>query len=232
MAYQAIPSGSGANSPQELALNRARQLLGTTITKVMGDDIQNDQWWRAVVVSTGTVVQSTTERGGVLTLSTGATANSFAVMYPHGTTTIYIDNPQTAKWYIRCRFKMTTAVDAAALIYMGFATAAGGAPLLDFGLLGNLSTGFISGSTTNNAGAVQASFTSTVAFDTTAYHIAEVWGDATTIRFAWDAAILSSTAVANIGTNPVTPTVVAGNGATATTRTCTVDYLFACVGDP
>jgi len=218
--------------PAALALARAQQLCGTGITKVFGSDFDNDQWYRFIQVNTGAPAVLATERGGVLNLPTGAGASSFAVVYPHGTTVVHFDNPATSKWYVRARIKFTTAVDAQAQLYMGFATAGGGAPLLNLGLLGNLSTGFISGSTTNNAGAVQASFTSTVAFETTAYHVAESWSDSINIGFAWDGAALFSTPVANIGTNPVTPTVVAGNGTTAANRAVQVDYLYTCMGDP
>jgi hypothetical protein len=233
MAYIDIPpSTAGSTGSASVAFARAQSLLGTTITKVFGTDFDNDQWYRFVQVNTGAPAVLATERGGVINLPTAAGASSFAVVYPHGTTVVHFDNPSTSKWYVTSRIKFTTAVDAQAQLYMGFATAGGGAPLLNLGLLGNLSTGFISGSTTNNAGAVQASFTSTVAFETTNYHVGEAWSNGTTISFAWDRTILSTTGVANIGTNPVTPTVVAGNGTTAANRAVQVDYLYTCMADP
>lgn len=232
MAYTDIPpSTAGSTGSASVAFARAQSLLGAAnITKVLGDDFGNDQWYRAIIAGTGTVAQSVTERGGVITLDTGATNSAFAVLYPHGTTTVHIGNPQTQRWYIRCRMKITTAVDAQALCYAGFATAGGGNPLLDIGVIGSLSTAFISTKVTTNAGAA-TSTTSTVAVDT-AYHVVEAWGDTTTVTAAWDGVSIFTTAVANVGTSPVTPTAVAGNGTTNAVRTVLCDYLYTCVGDP
>ena len=233
MAYQNFPPSSGGAGVISLALQRAQALTGdSTISKVLGEDFSNDQWYRLVAVNTGAPAINVTERGGVVTLPTGAGASSFAVIFPHGTTNIHIDNPQTTKWYIRSRVKMTTAVDAQASLYFGLSTAGGGNPLMNIGLLGNLSTGFISTSTANNAGAVQASTVSAVAYETTAYHVVEAWSDSVNIGAAWDGVQIFTTPVANYGTNPVVTTAVTGNGTTAANRSMLIDYMFTCVSDP
>lgn len=233
MAYTAIPpTTSGSSGSASVAFTRAQSLLGSTITKVLGDDFGNDQWYRTVLVGGGTVIPNITERGGVLTLSNSASAGDFAVIYPHGATVEHIGNPQTQAWYITTRIKFATAVDAQASLYFGFAHADGAGPLIKFGLNGSQSTGVISVATTNNAGANQFTATSTVAFDTTSYHVLEAWSDTTNISFAIDGAPFTSTAVANIGTSAVTPTCVVANGTTPTARSMLSDYLYTCVGDP
>jgi hypothetical protein len=220
--------GSGGSG--NTILTRAQTLLGSTITKVMGTDFDNDQWYRTSLSGTGSVTPSVTERGGVITLSSGGSASGSAYILPHGTIDL-LDNAATSRWYATWRTKITTAVDSAAGAEFRLATAVFGNPQLLFGYTGSISTGFFSYLMLNSGGSTTATGVTTVALDTS-YHVFEIYSDTTTLTMTIDGVIVATTASSNAPAGVCTPMLNAYNGATATTRSNRADYLYLCCAEP
>lgn len=219
-------------TPMSKALNRARSLLGTTITTPLGTDFENDQWHKLVTVAGApTAAMTTTERGGVIILDSSATATSNGIILPHGTT-IEIDNPQTSKWYYYMRAALTTAIDSVTSLHPVMCTAAGGAPVIRFGAVGSVSTAFYSWLTTNNAGTTTASGATTLAIDTNVYHEFEIYTDGTTVSFAIDGIVLATTPASNLGTSACAFGAQANNGGTAASRAMKIDKRYFCCPPP
>ena len=228
MAYQNYPpSISGGAGTMSDALNRAKALCGTTMVKVFGSEFENDTAYRAAgTAGTGALSRSTTDKGGVITCTSGATANSTIQLFPNGTTTIWIDNPNTTRWYVAAKVKWTTTVDSQATLSLLLSTAASGFPVTRFGLSGGTSTTNLTVSFTNNAGVNQYAATTAVAYDTTSWHLLEEWNDGTNIYFAYDGVTAGSAANTNMGTSAVVPQIFCTNGTTAAARTILCDYIW------
>lgn len=234
MTYQAIPPASSASSgSMSAAFTRAQTLLGAAgVTKVFGSEFENDQWYRTSLATGGVVTPTTTERGGAITVDSSATAGSAARILPSGTI-VELANPRTDLWYIAVRAKLNTAVDANGVMQtIRLSTTALGSPTVFLGAFGPTSITHYSWGLTDNAGATTGGAATTVALDTAAYHLFEVWNNGTTISFAIDGVVVATSASTNVGTNPVTPAVAVANGATPASRSVTVDYLWMCTGNP
>lgn len=225
--YGRIRGGGGSGNT---ILTRAQTLLGSTITKVMGTDFDNDQWYRTSLAATGSVTPSVTERGGVVTLATGGGANSSAYILPHGTIDL-LDNAATSRWYATWRTKITTAMDSAAGAEFRLATAVFGNPQFLFGYTGSISTGFFSYLMTSGAGGTLATGVTTVALDTS-YHVFEAYSDTTTVTLTIDGVIVATTASSNAPAGVCTPMINVYNGATAAARSNRADYLYLCCAEP
>ena len=230
MAYQSFPpSTAGGAGTQSDALARAKQYCGTTIAKVFGSEWENDAMYRSAgAAGTGAVARSVTQKGGVISVTSGATANSTISMFPNGTTTIWIDNPSTTRWYVETLVQWTTTVDAQAIVGLLITTAGAGFPAVRFVLNGSLSTTNYSMSFTNNAGVNQYSATTSAAYDTTAYHRVAAYNDGTNIGFVYDGANMGTSAASAMGTSPVVPQIFCTNGTTAAARTILCDYIWCC----
>lgn len=219
--------------PGNAALLRARALLGSTIDTVLGTDFDNDQWHRLTTIGGApTAALTTTERGGVIVGDSSATASSTGVIYPHGATTIFLDNPQTSKWYAYARAALNTAIDAQTLLEIFISTAAGGDPTLRLGAIGSASTAFYAYSVSNNGGSITASGVTTIAIDLNVYHDLEMWNDGTTVSFAIDGVVVATTPATNLGTNPVVLGLLFTNGTTAASRKIKCDKLFFACARP
>jgi hypothetical protein len=230
--YWPVPAtGSGTGNA---VLTRAQAVAGSTVTKVLGTDFDNDQWYRTATIggAGGSVTPSTTDTGGVLTLTTGAGAARGMSLLPHGTIDL-LGNPRTTPWYFVTRTIVTTAIDAQALVQSVLISDALANPQIAFGVIGSLSTAFFSYLVTNGAGVTQASAVSTVPIDT-AYHVFETWVDstATTMSLAIDGTVFATTATTNVATTAVTPVLQVYNGTTAAARTMKADYIYLCTPDP
>jgi hypothetical protein len=199
----------------------------------MGTDFDNDQWYRTTIVGAGAAVTpSVTERGGVVAITTGAAGSGrISSIQPHGTVDL-IANPQTDRWYMVWRAALGTGVDAAGNIDGSLFTATLGNPTTRFGAVGSVSITNYAYIVTNNAGATTASAATTVALDTSVYHVFEMWSDGTTTFFAMDGTTLTSIASTLLGTSPVCPNLIATNGATIAARTMNADYLYLCTANP
>lgn len=126
--------------------------------------------WRVVLVGTGaTSYALTDEAGGVIQMASGATAAS--------SVNEFTDSPMvratgTGVWYMAHRSKITTAVTAATVAYVGLFNA-GSTRTLTSGFFGGLNaTNFVVQYDGNESG---SSVNLGVAVDT-AYHIFEEWG--------------------------------------------------------
>jgi hypothetical protein len=211
-------------------IDRAQTLLGVAnITKQLGSDFDNDQWYRNAGTG-GTITPSTTKGGGVVTLSTSSTSGRTAYLMPHGTI-VLIGNKVTEYWYAAARFAITSTIDAAAVCDFRMTATTPASPQTLIGVIGSISTSFFSYLVINDAGATTVSGATTVPIDTS-MHVWEMWGDTTNMRIAIDGTTVLTTAVANIGANPVAPMIGVNNGATSADQTIDVDYLWVCTGDP
>ena len=224
--YQAIPAtSSGGAGSMSTALGRAQALLGGTVTAVYGTEFDTDQWYTATLVN-GTAAQSTTDKSGVLSLTTTAAANSTSRIKPHGAGS-FIDNLRTAKFYAVWRIKLVTSIDAQGYVACVLLNPAGsGNPGIWFGALGTESTANWGYETFDNAGANAGKAATSTAYDTTAYHTIEIWNDATTISLAVDAVVLATIVASTQGTNAVSQQLYCGNGTTAANRAINVDYMW------
>lgn len=233
MAYQAIPpSAAGGAGTMSTALARAKAVAGATMAKVFGSEFENDQFYRAAgLAGTGAVNVSITDKGGVVSVTSGATANSTVSMFPHGATNIWIDNPATSRWYVSAKVKWTTTTDNQAVMSLLLSTAGAGFPVVRFGMSGPTSTTNLTVSFTNNAGTNQYAATTSVTYDTTAWHLLETWNDGVNIAFAYDGSVVGSNANTNMGTSPVVAQIYCQNGTTAATRTILCDYIWCSTPD-
>lgn len=232
MAYVAIP-GAASQGSSAFALSRAQTLLGNTINTVLGTDFDNDQWFRlATFAGAPTAAVTTTERGGIVVGDSSATANSVGGIFPHGTTVIDIDNPQTSRWYFYARVAYGTAIDAQAVLQLLMSTAAGGNPVIRFGVVGSASTSFVAYQITNNGGATTASGTTTFAIDQNVYHDMEIYNDTTNLSLSIDGTVYATTASSNLGTSPCAFGLTFANGTTAASRTIKCDKLYVCCAQP
>jgi hypothetical protein len=219
--YQSIP---GLTVLANAALSRAQSLLGSSITRVYGTDFDTNNWITTTLVAGGTANLSTTERGGVINLSTSATANSQVVVKAAGVAGLVV-NPTTDKWYWQSYQKWTTGVDAAGYISCGLIGFTN--PGLYVGALGNVSTVNFAYDFYNNAGAATNSGSLGVALDTN-YHLIEEWGDTTNFYVAIDGTLRLTLAIPASFTNAASIRWDSQNGATAANRQQNVNYAFIC----
>lgn len=236
MTYQAIPPVAGANDQANVALSRARQLLGTTINTVIGSDFEFGNYHTSAVAGTGAVaIVATSASAGLINLTTGATAGGLASVAPFGTgagaSEGYVGNPKTVMWYAKFRAALTSAGDAASQQTVNMFGTSMANPQILLGQFGSVHATQLSYVVISNAGATIASgTTASVTLDTN-YHTWEMWCDTTTLTFAYDGTAIATvaTSTANFPTNAVTPGSTVYNGATATARTMRVDRWFVCM---
>jgi hypothetical protein len=226
--------GSGSSQPAiylQTALVRAQAVLDNTITKCLGTDFDNDQWYSPAVANGGTVVISQTATGGLAVLATTTTINGSAFIRPHGPPA-YIGSVNTEKWYLRSRAKITTTPDANTIAPMlDLLPVSTTVPAVQVGITG-ASASFYSARIFNNGGTNTASVTSSVAVDT-AYHTFEEWSDASsTVTFAVDGTIIGTATNANLGTGAVTLGTGVANTSTAGAQSITVDDIELCLVGP
>lgn len=110
------------------------------------------------------------EGGGVVQVTTGATANSRADRLMNSP---MVRNPQTTAWYLAFRQKITTAVTAQTRIYTGILDASVGSINIAAGFFGSLSAAnFV----VQYDGGETGSFVDLAVAVDTAYHTFEMWG--------------------------------------------------------
>lgn len=212
--------------PGSTVLSRARALLPTAgLDTVLGTDFDNDRWFTTTATN-GTATPSQTDRGGVLDLTSTATANSVVKVQPSGKPS-HVDNTRTRPFYATWRMKFGTVIDAQGYVACMLLNPAGtGNPGIFFGALGNRSTANWSYEVIDNAGGVVGGGASSVALDTTNYHTVEIVNDATNYTFYLDGVLLFTQAVAAAGTNPTSLQFYCGNGTTATARTAKLESMW------
>lgn len=222
--------GVAAALPGTVAAVRAAAILGASIDSVVGTDFENDTWYSTALVGTGSVVP-TTDRGGVLLLSTGATSSTAAIR-AHGSGAggpLIVANMNTDLWYMRARMQLTTAIDAAASCGVFLSNSGTGNPYAFMGVLGAASIAFWILQVTTNGG-VTTNLVSAVAIDTN-WHTFESWNTGAAVFFAIDGATQGSIPIVNLGTNGGQPYAWAANGGTAANRAIKLDKLaYAFVG--
>jgi len=220
-------SGGGSVGQLSTIVTRAQALLGSTLDTPLGSDFDNDQWPVIATGGTGSTNMNTTARGGVITMTSGATAGGTAQMKPHGGTASHVSNPAGTRWYYMARAAVTTAIDAQTTANFGILNN-GGNPNALIGVFGSVSTVNFTGHVVTNGGVTTNVTTVGVAIDTN-YHTFEIWCDTVNVTFAVDGTQLGSTPVANIGTNSAFIGPFVGNGATAATRSIDIDRTYVVV---
>jgi hypothetical protein len=193
-----------------------------------------DDWENAVTTSSfdwaisssgssGTSFPVAGTNGGWVGYNTGATAGS---TFDLSTQLALVSDSRTQQWYVACRFKVTTAVDAQAVLGCG----------LDDGAAQTVICGFNGPAHATNfsvqyAGRYTGSAINlNVAADTNV-HVCETWapGDATTLCGRLDGGAATCVAAGASITTAV-PRVVVHNGTTATSRTIRMDWYLAISG--
>jgi hypothetical protein len=215
----------------QTALTRAQTLLGPTINTVFGSHFDTDTWWTASITGApGSILPSQTERGGVLDIQTGATANNTELVINHGAGAVVMDNPKTSKWYMVARHKFGTAMDAQAQAYMGWCGPSLGNPFFSAGVYGSVDSAGTNYClrATDNAGAAQVAVASSIAIDTS-YHTMEMVNDGSNLSLYVDGIQAATAANTSVGTNPVRPVFVVVNGTTAANRRMLIDYFYMCM---
>lgn len=229
-AFAALGGGGGGSFGQAQALTRAQALLGPTIVNVFGTDFDTTNWIATPApVGTATTALSTTERGGVLNMASGATGSSSVIVKPLGSAGLLI-NPTTELWYSATRVRQATAMDANtynSVGVQGTGTTCG----IAIGALGNRSTANFWYELYNNSAAVVANASLGVALDQV-YHLFETWGDTVNIYIAADGVLVATIPIPASVTNPIFPLLFVSNGATAANRQQNVDYSYICTGRP
>lgn len=217
-----------AGSAAHTALARAQSVLGptlgATITKVFGTDFDTSSWIATpTLAGSGAAALSTTERGGVMNMSTGATGSSSVIIKPFGAAGLVI-NPTTDVWYMRSRFRQAAAMDANTYNSVGIQ---GTSDAVLFGAIGTRSTTTFAYEVYNNAAAVQSSGSLVVTYDQL-FHIFEAWGDTVNFYIAVDGTIRATVPIPATTTNPCAPQLFVSNGATAANRAQNVDDVYIC----
>lgn len=223
--------GGGGRTLPEKILTRAQLLLaapiaaGNLVTTISGTEFENDQWYTGLAAGSGLAGLSASLSSGVLQVSTQATAGSSLRMLPHSATAALVSNLSGQPWYYYARAKFATAVDAVTEMLFkmdGF----GGAPQVEFGIIGALVTTNWSYRVRNNAGTVVDLVPTALLFDQTTWHDVEILNDGSVIRFLVDGVQYGSTLATDTGTNPSLPGIFVSNGATAANRQINVDRLY------
>ena len=176
--------------------------------------------WLLSATGSGTKSDPTGTSGGLIQLSSGATASSQSIMLSTGAAPIA--NVTTVRWYTACRFKIVTTPDAQSKALCGLQTQAGGATQ-GIGFIGPLNTthfvfqwnGNLSTSSTDLGVNVDTNF-----------HLFEMWGNGTSTTFESidGGQVFSQTVASNI---TWTPFIAVLNGTTAAAQTVQADYFFA-----
>jgi len=216
-------SGGGAGS-LSTALSRAQTLLGSTMTRVMGSELETNSWFVATPTGTGTVTLSSTDNSGVVTCASGGTAGGVARLRPVGLG-VLLSNPTTSLWYFSSRSKLTTAIDAQAYVGIGIGDLSAGAPALFIGGIGSRSTTNFAYDILNNAGSAAANGSLGVALDTS-YHQFEMWGNTSNLNIAMDGVVKVTIAIPASVTNPCLPQIFCTNNATAANRAIASDDIY------
>lgn len=229
MAHQTAiwppPSGVG-QLVQSQRLAARLGALGIASPHMVHDDfVRYQSLWVATGVGTGAIsVLGSGVRGGVIQLTTGATASSeeYLVMQAGAASPALIQNPSSEGWYVGGRFKITTVPDAQTDIYIGLINVANNRKL-GFGSLGSTST------TKFTARIGTATLTSTVNLDT-GWHTGELWGTgSTTLFLSIDGEAPVSGVMGGVPADCFLPIIDALNGTTAAAQTVQIDditYIF------
>lgn len=184
------------------------------------------------VSGSGANSQVTTLKGGVVQLTTGATAGSQAGILPISAgTNAFILRGDTEKWYYAARFAVTTTPDAQTWCAVGWLNVAQ-SRIIDVGVFGGDSTTKYAlrvGNSTNPG--TRQSALSTVSIDT-GFHTFEVYSDAasTTLKFRVDGETPVSLVGSTYGTDASYPWVECNNGTTAAAQTLKLDEALYIAG--
>lgn len=176
--------------------------------------------WITFHSGTGTSTITTPDKsGGICSISSGATANSFGVLYNQAA----IIRPQGGAWYFACYLKLTSAMDANATAGV-YLQDTGTSRTIFLGFIGSLnSTNFICQHSGSRSG---SALNLGVAIDTTTYHFLQAWGDGTSqIKARIDRGTTFTGTQSLLFTGCGQPLQIAGNGATAVARTLNVDWI-------
>lgn len=188
------------------------------------DNMSKD--WTLTAAGTGSGAQGTTFTGGVFQASSGATnggsETALTIATAGGPSTL-IGGGSGVKFYIAARFKTTTTVDSAGVMQLGVVDSAKAQGRI-FGAIGSVSTGFY---VARGFSGVSGTLTSTIAIETTAFHVCEYYSDGTTQGFSCDDETPVTAADGTAGYPSIAggPYFVAANGATSAARTLQLDWI-------
>lgn len=185
------------------------------------DSAATPNGWRAGHTGTGAGNIDFSEGGGIVTVSSGATASSLGSQYRSGALCARTD---TKRWGFACRFKITTAVDAQATLWLGVQNPANTITIYAGYASGFSATNFIVQYDGNRGG---SALNLGVAVDT-AWHVVEVYclGDSKVrARIDGGSEVASGTVTTPITTGAF-PTHEARNGSTAAARTVARDWWY------
>lgn len=188
--------------------------------------------WAWTVSGSGANSAVTTVRGGVVQLTTGATAASQAAMWPasSGSGSLILRADQE-KWYFAARARLTTTPDSQTWCAIGFLNVAQ-TRIIDVGVFGGDSTAKYSLRTGTGANpGTRQSAQSTVNIDT-AWHTFEVWSASATatLSFSVDGETTVTLAASTLGTDGNYPWIECNNGTTAAAQTLQVDEVLYMAG--
>lgn len=177
--------------------------------------------WTSELSGTGSSVLSATENQGVLSVTTGATAGSLADYcrgaiagnFPH-----WVTAGSTGVWYIACRLKLSTAVDAQATLGAGLRNGAATIGMC-LGINGSVSTA--NWSLIGESGSIDSG----VAHQTSTYVTLEAYRNpgGTTYVYVNESNVASGDCYPTSGSHAFK--YFGRNGTTATTRTYLLDWV-------
>lgn len=177
--------------------------------------------WLSGVANTGAASFPTTLKGGVVQLTTGATASSEMQIYGVENTT---HTPVSNKFYFACRTKITTATDAVAICTSGLREAGTNSSIV-VGFIGALDASNFVIAIDGLRGAATA--TSMGVAKDTAWHTWEIWSPANgTYKARVDGGSVVSVTPAAAPTASMFLNHEVLNGATAAARTMQVDWTI------
>ncbi len=227
-AQMDAPGGGGGAAvlPVDVALARARALLGTTIDSIMGWEFDGNYNYAVALVGGATAAMASSGRGGLVVLNTTAAAGSNGLLYRAAATGgQWCDSQKGSLWYQVARMRLDTAVDANTYLSLISMPAPSGNPGLYVGGIGVRSTTHFSYDFYNSAG-VNVGFGSLGVPLDNAFHLVEMWGDLTNFNVAIDGVTVLTFPIPALFLTPFSMVMYWDNGATAAARTMTVDYAY------
>lgn len=219
-------------APQAHALARAQALLGTTVTKCIGTEFQDGNFYDAT--SSAGVTQSTTLSGGIAHVTSTAVAGTVGKLT--GASGVagsqsWVDNGKTSLWYMRWRGAISSEIGTGPQggnMTFGMRAAGGGLPLVGVGADTTISTTKFMYRVYDGSSQI-AGVASTVNVDTTE-RVWEGWNDLTKLHFAIDETeIGTGFAVTTFVGVPMVPYAITYNGTAAAERTIEADEVWLCM---
>jgi hypothetical protein len=176
------------------------------------------KWAMTSSGSSGSTITVGGTSAGWIGLNTGATAGS---VFDLTTQTSWVADSRTVQWYVGARFRISTSVDAAAIVGVG----------LDDGSAQSVIVGFTGPAHATNFSAQYAgrytgsALNLAVAADTNA-HVFEMWCTGDGVLNACIDAGATVSAATGVSVATAIPRVVVHNGATAAGRTMLIDWTL------